>query len=156
MPGQFGPTNLVFPCVFRISVMRTISVTVSIGETIDMMAGFTMLRNSFCNAADESVWAVLQEKNLRTHQTTNPISASMASSIPLAASGGLLNDQQTCSAHGFKAGLVVTAYGTNIAEAVAPVSFTASRTLAKTGLPRCVDPAFLGFVPPTTFVPATD
>lgn len=59
MPGQFGPTNLVFPCVFRISVMRTISVTVSIGETIDMMAGFTMLRNSFCNAADESVWAVL-------------------------------------------------------------------------------------------------
>ena len=45
------------------------------------------------------------------------------------------------------------AYGTNIAEAVAPVSFTASRTLAKTGLSRCVSPAFFGFVPPTTFVP---
>ena len=45
------------------------------------------------------------------------------------------------------------AYGTKIAEAVAPVSLIASRTLAKTGLPRCVVPAFLGLVPPTTLVP---
>jgi len=45
------------------------------------------------------------------------------------------------------------AYGTKIAEAVAPASFTASATVAKTGRPRCVCPAFLGFVPPTTFVP---
>ena len=45
------------------------------------------------------------------------------------------------------------AYGTKIAEAVAPVSWTASRTLAKTGFPRCVSPAFFGFVPPTTLVP---
>ena len=44
-------------------------------------------------------------------------------------------------------------YGTKIAEAVAPVSRTASRTFAKTGLPRCVSPAFFGLVPPTTFVP---
>ena len=44
-------------------------------------------------------------------------------------------------------------YGTKIAEAVAPVSFTASLTLAKTGRSRCVLPAFLGLVPPTTFVP---
>lgn len=44
-------------------------------------------------------------------------------------------------------------YGTKIAEAVAPASFTASATLAKTGRPRCVCPAFLGFVPPTTVVP---
>lgn len=44
-------------------------------------------------------------------------------------------------------------YGTNMADAVAPVSFTASRTLAKTGFPRCVSPAFFGFVPPTTLVP---
>ena len=79
----------------------------------------------------------------------------MASSIPLAASGGLDYDQPKYPAHSFQAYLIVAAYGTKIAEAVAPVSFTASRTLAKTGLPRCVDPAFLGFVPPTTLVPAT-
>jgi hypothetical protein len=40
-----------------------------------------------------------------------------------------------------------------MADAVAPVCLTASATLAKTGLPRCSEPAFLGFVPPTTFVP---
>lgn len=40
-----------------------------------------------------------------------------------------------------------------MAEAVAWVSRIASRTLANTGFPRCVSPAFLGFVPPTTFVP---
>ncbi len=44
-------------------------------------------------------------------------------------------------------------YGTKIAEAVAPVSLTASDTVAKTGLPKCSCPAFLGFVPPTTLVP---
>ena len=84
-------------------------------------------------------------------QTTRPISASMASSIPLAANGGLVGGQNSimnklgyCS---------IVAYGTKIAEAVAPVSFTASLTLANTGLPRCVSPAFLGLVPPTTLVP---
>ena len=64
-------------------------------------------------------------------QTTRGISASIASSMPFAATGG----------------------GTKIAEAVAPVCWTASRTFAKTGFPRCVSPAFLGFVPPTTLVP---
>jgi hypothetical protein len=49
----------------------------------------------------------------------------------------------------------VQTYGTKMAEAVAPVSLIASATLAKTGLPRCSEPAFLGFVPPTTFVPAS-
>jgi hypothetical protein len=47
------------------------------------------------------------------------------------------------------------AYGTKMAEAVAPVCLTPSSTVAKTGLPRCSVPAFLGFVPPTTFVPAS-
>ena len=46
--------------------------------------------------------------------------------------------------------------GTKIAEALAPVSLIASATLAKTGLPRCVSPAFFGFVPPTTFVPTSN
>lgn len=40
-----------------------------------------------------------------------------------------------------------------MAEAVAPVSLTASLTEAKTGLPKWVSPAFFGLVPPTTFVP---
>jgi hypothetical protein len=40
-----------------------------------------------------------------------------------------------------------------MAEAVAPVSFTASLTLAKTGRSRWIEPAFLGLVPPTTLVP---
>jgi len=40
-----------------------------------------------------------------------------------------------------------------MADAVAPASFTASATVANTGRPRCVDPAFLGFVPPTIVVP---
>jgi len=47
-------------------------------------------------------------------------------------------------------------YGTKIAEALAPVSFIASLTLAKTGLPRWVSPAFLGLVPPTTWVPVSN
>jgi hypothetical protein len=44
-------------------------------------------------------------------------------------------------------------YGTKMAVAVAWVSLTASATFLKTGSPRCSVPAFLGFVPPTTFVP---
>ena len=40
-----------------------------------------------------------------------------------------------------------------MAEAVAPVSRTASLTFAKTGFPKCVSPAFFGLVPPTTLVP---
>jgi len=74
----------------------------------------------------------------------------IASSIPAAATGGLAacqlsqpNDVQ----------VLKFTYGTNIAEAVAPVSLTASDTFLNTGLPRCVSPAFFGFVPPTTFVP---
>lgn len=40
-----------------------------------------------------------------------------------------------------------------MADAVAPVCLTASLTLAKTGRSKCVEPAFLGLVPPTTLVP---
>jgi len=47
----------------------------------------------------------------------------------------------------------LVAYGTKIAVAFAPVSFTPWATFAKTGRPRWVWPAFLGLVPPTTFVP---
>ena len=48
---------------------------------------------------------------------------------------------------------VARTYGTKIPEAVAPASLIASATFAKTGRPRCVCPAFFGFVPPTTCVP---
>lgn len=83
-----------------------------------------------------------------TYQTTSGISASMASSMPFAANGGLIQ----CLAAAIGSRLRIL-YGTKIADAVAPVSFTASLTLANTGFPKCVSPAFLGFVPPTTFVP---
>ena len=83
-------------------------------------------------------------------QTTRGISASMASWIEFAANGGLASVKtffvKCCDD-------VWEAYGTKIADASAPTCSTASRTVAKTGLPRCSVPAFLGFVPPTTFVP---
>jgi hypothetical protein len=72
----------------------------------------------------------------------------MASSIPAAASGGL----QIVSAQRSPR-ILGRSHGTKIAEAVAPASFTASATVAKTGRPRWDCPAFLGFVPPTTLVP---
>src|SRR5271170_4921080 len=81
-------------------------------------------------------------------QTTRGISAAIASSIPAAANGGLWPVRWLKYF-----GLQQVTYGTKIAEASAPVSFIASATLLKTGLSRCVSPAFLGFVPPTTLVP---
>ena len=41
----------------------------------------------------------------------------------------------------------------SVADAVAPVSFTASATEAKIGMSSTSVPAFLGLVPATTFVP---
>ena len=38
-------------------------------------------------------------------------------------------------------------------DALAPVAFTASATVAKTGMPSMSSPAFLGLVPATTLVP---
>ena len=86
-------------------------------------------------------------------QTTRPISASMASSIPAAASGGLIRGLYL--ARDFINDYGRAPYGTKMAEAVAPVSLTASLTFAKTGFSRCVSPAFLGLVPPTTLVPVS-
>ena len=45
------------------------------------------------------------------------------------------------------------AAGMKMQLALAPVSATASATEAKTGMPSTSVPAFLGFVPPTTWVP---
>ena len=87
-------------------------------------------------------------ESIHSYQTTRGISASIASSMPFAANGGLI--EVSVAALVSMPGIL---YGTKIADAVAPVSFTASLTLANTGFPKCVSPAFLGFVPPTTFVP---
>lgn len=86
---------------------------------------------------------------VHTYVTIRGTSALMASSMPAAATGGLLSCQTVhlrvwCG----------RAYGTKMAVAVAPVSLMPCSTLAKTGRPRCSWPAFLGLVPPTTFVPA--
>ena len=43
--------------------------------------------------------------------------------------------------------------GMKMHDAVAPVAATASATLAYTGIPSTSVPAFLGFVPATTWVP---
>ena len=43
--------------------------------------------------------------------------------------------------------------GMNTHDAFAPVSATASFTVANTGIPSTSVPAFFGFVPATTFVP---
>src|SRR5438876_6569436 len=43
--------------------------------------------------------------------------------------------------------------GTKITDALAPVAFTASCTVLKTGQPSCVVPPLPGVTPPTTFVP---
>lgn len=106
-----------------------------------------MLWYALCNAKVHQYYLV-PVGITHTYQTTSGISASIASSIPFAANGGL--PQHSAIAKEDTAGL---SYGTKMADAVAPVSFTASLTLANTGFPRCVSPAFLGFVPPTTFVP---
>ncbi len=64
-------------------------------------------------------------------QITKGTSAAAASRIPSAAAGG----------------------GTKITETFAPVSFTASSTVLKTGHPSCVVPPLPGVTPPTTLVP---
>lgn len=84
-------------------------------------------------------------------QTTRGISAAIASSIPAAATGGLFLPIMNFSSSDLRNGIYTN--GTKIADAVAPVSFMPSATFLKTGLSRCVDPAFLGLIPPTTFVP---
>ena len=43
--------------------------------------------------------------------------------------------------------------GTKINEVFAPTLFTASSTVLKTGLSKCVVPPFPGVTPPTRFVP---
>jgi hypothetical protein len=89
------------------------------------------------------------ENNLTTYVTIKGTSALIASSILAAATEGLPKSQHV---HG-TIHRTKRAYGTKIADAVAPVCLIASSTLANTGLPKCSEPAFLGLVPPTTFVP---
>ena len=64
-------------------------------------------------------------------QAIKPTPASAASTIASAAKGG----------------------GTKIMEALAPVAFTASATVSKTGMPSWVVPPLPGVTPATTCVP---
>jgi len=48
---------------------------------------------------------------------------------------------------------LVNGAGTKITLAFAPLCFIASATFLNTGTPRCSEPAFFGFTPPTTLVP---
>jgi hypothetical protein len=110
----------------------------------------TVLWDPLCNAVLSRLATNLYSNILvNTYHTTRGISASMASSMPAAAKGGL----STVSANPCNYDTLVDPYGMKMAEAVAPVSFIASLTLPNTGLSKCVCPAFLGFMPPTTFVP---
>ena len=149
IPGQLGPTSLVFPCVLSISVMRTMSSQCQLRQLPISKGLLTMLRYTLCNAFMMSAFHSTSDRE--TRQTTSGSSASIASSMPFAATGGLSPASASLPAYP----AIQATYGTNMAEAVAPVSLTASFTVAKTGFPRCVSPAFLGFVPPTTLVPCS-
>jgi hypothetical protein len=129
MPGQLGPTMRDLFCDLSMSVMRTMSEVVSICYSLTDSDVHTVLRDALGDAGHCKL--ACRTFDMHTYVTIKGTSAMMASSMLAAATGG----------------------GTKMAEAVAPVSFMASATLAKTGLPRCSVPAFLGFVPPTTFVP---
>jgi len=106
-----------------------------------------MLRNAFCDTADESVPAYLH-MDFSMHTI---LPAVFQQRWPLQYYSPR---QEVCSklAHA-QLHIAMNPYGVKIADAVAPTSFTASETFLKTGNPRCVVPAFFGFVPPTTLVP---
>ena len=152
IPGQLGPTSLVLPWVLRISVMRTMSMRLS------RCLQQAIIRYSPC-CGIPSVILYRPSLTLRTafsfHTTDLPNYQRYL---------GLYSFFDTFCCNGWSIKLVSInlledqkprlPYGTKIPDAVAPVSLTASRTLANTGFPKCVEPAFFGFVPPTTFVPA--
>ncbi len=89
MPGQLGPTSLVFPCVFNMSVIRTISMELfsrlfeKDGRSLVPCCGMPSVMLAIVN---HPVSKLLGEC---IYQTTNGISASIASSMPFAANGGL-------------------------------------------------------------------
>lgn len=155
IPGQLGPIKRVLFWVFSISVMRTMSVySVSSPSPMALYLGHGFKLTSLGNTLGNTVKGKLGMVSSATgegeaYQTARGISASRASSIPSAARLGLVAVSLVRMAHQE----VADSYGTKIAEAVAPVSFTASLTFPKTGRSRCFVPALLGFVPPTTLVP---
>lgn len=109
LTGQFGPTKRLLLCVFSAFVtIIVLSSTVLPPKTTRTRPGASDVPRTI------SCWGMPS-----VIQTIKGISASKASSIPAAASGG----------------------GTKMTLALAPVSFTPSETFLKTGRPRCVVPA---------------
>lgn len=98
-----------------------------------------MLGNSFCNADDKGHFCFDSFLDTCGGQWRSDM-LSVTVSV-------------SCSLHRVLEESENVPHGTKIADAVAPVSLIASLTLANTGFPRCVSPAFFGFVPPTTLVP---
>jgi hypothetical protein len=151
IPGQLGPTKRVFDCDLRISVMRTISETYEYNNLGYRFEKLTMLRNTLGDTVPmlanvKLSMSCCQENNIPYYQWEfssngflNTSRGDMRSDV-----GQRTEIQPRCQ---------IRAYGTKMADAVAPASFIACSTVANTGSPRCVCPAFLGFVPPTTFVP---
>jgi hypothetical protein len=152
MPGQLGPTMRDLFCDLSMSVMRTMSSRVS--RRVCQGSGRSSVpccgMPSVILAVVSFWYAPSSHAHLRHNQRY------LCSDGFLNTLGG--NWRAACKSVcvGRGGALFGGAYGTKMAEAVAPVSLIASATLAKTGLPRCSEPAFLGFVPPTTFVPVSD
>jgi hypothetical protein len=90
MPGQLGPTKRVLFCDLSMSVMRTMSKSVSKSRGRRSGETRTVLRDALCNACRLVSFEQRALLGCRaTYQTTSGISAVSASSMPLAASGGL-------------------------------------------------------------------
>lgn len=135
MPGQLGPTRRVLFCDLSIDVMRTMS-----GRRCERARGFGGTGGPATNRVAECLGNANDEGNLSLEGL---LDAGSGQGWALSCQPGI-------------AGIVegrVLSYGTKRAVAVAPVSLTASETSLKTGRFKCVWPAFLGFVPPTTLVP---
>lgn len=65
IPGQLGPTNRVLFCVFKISVMRTMSAMTldQVPIALDKPRARTMLRDTFSNAIELLVRSHRAERN---------------------------------------------------------------------------------------------
>jgi len=156
MPGQLGPTMRDLFCDLSMSVMRTMSGRVSSRAFQD--SGCSSIP---CCGIPSVILAVVSfwyapSLCLHAHVRHNQRYFCSDGFLNALGSNWWATCKLVCVCVGRGGVLFGGAYGTKMAEAVAPVSLIASATLAKTGLPRCSEPAFLGFVPPTTFVPVSD
>jgi hypothetical protein len=153
IPGQLGPTSRVLFCVLSMSVILTMSSYVLIHWISEAgQYNSTVLWNSLCDAAILSALSLITSEipeylpDNERHFCSNCFLDTRSCDWWTKARDSQLTEFPDYS--------MSQTYGTKIADASAPVSLIASATVAKTGLSRCLVPAFFGFVPPTTFVPS--